>query len=153
MTVFARNAVVAKSRFWKMMRKQNKVKKTNGQILQVKRIFEKNPTTIKNYSILLRFQSRTGVMNVTKEFRDVSLCGAVSQMYSDMAARHHARFLDIDIIGTTVLKPSDVLRPHIKQFLKAHIKFPLLHRVTKKCKKYKTKFLYSRPTTYRMGLQ
>ena len=32
MTVFARNAVVAKSRFWKMMRKQNKVKKTNGQV-------------------------------------------------------------------------------------------------------------------------
>jgi large subunit ribosomal protein L18Ae len=39
----------------------------------VKRVFEKNPNTIKNYSILLRYQSKTGVMNVSKEYRDVSL--------------------------------------------------------------------------------
>jgi hypothetical protein len=32
-------------------------------------------------------------------------------MYMDMAGRHHARYLDIDIIGTTVLKPSQCLRP------------------------------------------
>lgn len=153
MTVFGRNAVVAKGRFWKMMRKQNKIKKTSGQVLQVKRIFEKNPTTVKNYSILLRFQCKTGVMNVSKEFRDVTLCGAVHQMYMDMAARHHAKFLDIDIIGTTVLAPQQCLRPHIKQFLKHRVKFPLLHRVTKKSKKYKATWLASRPSTYRMGLK
>jgi|EP00669_Euglena_mutabilis_P003069 large subunit ribosomal protein L18Ae len=148
MTVFSKNPVVAKSRFWKLMKTQNKVKKCHGQILQVKRVFEKNPNTIKNYSILLRYQSKTGVMNVSKEYRDVSLCGAVHQMYMDMAGRHHARYLDIDIIGTTTLKPSQVLRPHVKQFLRHKIKFPLLHRRMKKEKKNKATFLYSKPNTY-----
>lgn len=32
MTVFAKNSVVGKARFWKLMRKQNKVKKTHGQV-------------------------------------------------------------------------------------------------------------------------
>nr|QLA09624.1 60S large subunit ribosomal protein eL20 [Euglena gracilis]6ZJ3_Lg Chain Lg, Ribosomal protein eL20 [Euglena gracilis] len=151
MTVFAKNSVVGKARFWKLMRKQNKVKKTHGQVLQIRRIFEKNPNTIKNYSILLRYQSKTGVMNVSKEYRDTTLCGAVHQMYMDMAGRHHARYLDIDIIGTTVLKPSQCLRPHIRQFLQHKVKFPLLHRITKKLPQHKATFLYSKPSTYRSG--
>ena len=125
----------------------------NLQVLQVKRIFEKNPTTVKNYSILLRFRCNTGIMNVSKEFRDVTLCGAVHQMYMDMASRHHAKFLDIDIIGTTVLPPAQCLRPHIKQFLAHKVKFPLMHRVTKKSKKYKGTFLRTLPSTYRMGMK
>jgi large subunit ribosomal protein L18Ae len=88
------------------------------------------------------------VMNVSKEYRDVSLCGAVHQMYMDMAGRNHARYLDIDIIGSTTLKPSQVLRPHVKLFLRHKIKFPLLHRRMKKEKKNTATFLYSKPNTY-----
>ncbi len=44
-------------------------------------IFEKHPTTIKNYGIWVRYMSRTGFHNAYKEYRDVTLNGAVEQMY------------------------------------------------------------------------
>eukprot|EP00992_Anisonema_acinus_P008498 TRINITY_DN4596_c0_g1_i1.p1 TRINITY_DN4596_c0_g1~~TRINITY_DN4596_c0_g1_i1.p1 ORF type:complete len:178 (-),score=47.12 TRINITY_DN4596_c0_g1_i1:69-602(-) len=146
-TLFAANHVIAKQRFWRLMRMQNRIKKSVGQILNVEQIYEKNTTTIKNYGILVRFNSKTGVMNFNKEFRDVTLCGAVQQMYADMAARHRARFFDIEVIGTTVLPPSACQRPHIKQFLKHKVRFPILHNVKKNSRKYKTKFVANRPCT------
>ena len=44
-------------------------------------IFEKKPTTVKNFGIWVRYQSRTGYHNMYKEYRDVTLNGAVEQMY------------------------------------------------------------------------
>jgi large subunit ribosomal protein L18Ae len=45
------------------------------------KIFEKYPTKIKNYGIWVRYQSRTGYHNAYKEYRDVTLNGAVQQLY------------------------------------------------------------------------
>ena len=59
------------------------MKKANGQILSVSEIFEKHPTTIKNFGIWVRFQSRTGYHNMYKEYRDVTLNGAVEQVGID----------------------------------------------------------------------
>jgi len=44
-------------------------------------IFEKRPTTVKNFGIWVRYQSRTGYHNMYKEYRDTTLNGAVSQLY------------------------------------------------------------------------
>ncbi len=44
-------------------------------------IFEKKPTTVKNFGIWVRYQSRTGYHNMYKEYRDTTLNGAVEQMY------------------------------------------------------------------------
>ena len=51
---------------------------TDGNEVQ---IFEKKPTTVKNFGIWVRYQSRTGYHNMYKEYRDVTLNGAVEQMY------------------------------------------------------------------------
>ncbi|KAD4982821.1 hypothetical protein E3N88_19492 [Mikania micrantha] len=51
MKLWATNEVRAKSKFWYFLRK---LKKSNGQMLAINEIFEKNPTTIKNYGIWLR---------------------------------------------------------------------------------------------------
>ena len=91
------------------LRKLRKIKKAHGQVLAVNevgpdescplqdpllrptvqltghalvQIFEKRPTTIKNFGIWLRYQSRTGYHNMYKEYRDVTLNGAVEQMYT-----------------------------------------------------------------------
>eukprot|EP00997_Jenningsia_sp_PLL12_P006199 NODE_2744_length_872_cov_78.422843_g2078_i1.p2 GENE.NODE_2744_length_872_cov_78.422843_g2078_i1~~NODE_2744_length_872_cov_78.422843_g2078_i1.p2 ORF type:complete len:150 (+),score=26.08 NODE_2744_length_872_cov_78.422843_g2078_i1:185-634(+) len=117
MTVFAPNYVVAKQRFWRVMRMQNKIKRTNGQTLKVEYIPDKDTLTVKNYSILARFICRTGVMNVTKEFRDTTLAGAVSKMYLEMSGRHHIKYNNIDIVGTTVLKPNQIRSEAVKQFV------------------------------------
>eukprot|EP00993_Chasmostoma_nieuportense_P003951 NODE_4640_length_759_cov_1485.742089_g4481_i0.p1 GENE.NODE_4640_length_759_cov_1485.742089_g4481_i0~~NODE_4640_length_759_cov_1485.742089_g4481_i0.p1 ORF type:complete len:184 (+),score=35.91 NODE_4640_length_759_cov_1485.742089_g4481_i0:79-630(+) len=154
MNVFAKNLVIAKSRFWRLMRKLKKVKRSHGQILQIKTIKEPNVKTVKNYSILIRFQCATGVMNVNKEFRDTSLCGAVHHMYCDMASKHGAKYFDIDIVGTTVLPNNKCIRPNVTQFLKNKVKFPLMHRTTKKEQKYKKNpWLASRPSTYGLGMR
>jgi len=70
-----------------------------------------------------------------KEYRDLTLVGAVTQMYSEMAGRHRARFSSIHIIKVAELEASKCIRPNIKQFLKANIAFPLTHRVPRANKK------------------
>ena len=45
-----------------------------------------------------------------KEYRDVSICGAVEQMYSEMSSRHRARASSIQIRETCVV-PGPMLSP------------------------------------------
>merc|ERR1712085_93142 len=89
--VFAKNTVIARSKFWYEMKRQNKVRKCQGEIVSVSEIFERKANAVKNYGIVLKYLTRTGVVNMYKEYRDNTLCGAVSQMYNEMAGRHSAR--------------------------------------------------------------
>lgn len=41
---------------------------------------EKNARIIKNYGIWLRYDSRSGTHNMYREYRDLTLTGAVDQM-------------------------------------------------------------------------
>ena len=81
MRLFAKNQVLAKSRFWYFMKRLNKAKRSGGELLAVNEIFEKSPMKVKNYAIWLRYQSRTNTHNMYKEYRDITLNGAVGQMY------------------------------------------------------------------------
>eukprot|EP00158_Paraphelidium_tribonemae_P000072 Partr_v1_DN14916_c0_g1_i1_m42898 putative 60s ribosomal protein len=98
MRLFAPNPVVAKSRFWYFISRVHKMKRASGEILGCHQIFERKPLKVKNFGVLLRYNSRTGTHNLYKEFRDTSRNGAVNQLYSDMAARHRARFASVQIM-------------------------------------------------------
>merc|ERR1712176_1127375 len=106
-----------------------KMKKTTGEILDCVEITEKNSRIVKNYGIWLRYQSRSGTHNMYREFRDLTLCGAVSQLYDEMAGRHRCRPRSIQIIRTATLGTKDLKRPNGMQFAKRNVKFPLPHRV------------------------
>jgi len=80
MRVFAKNPVLAKSKFWYHMKRQHKVRKVQGEIVSVQEIYEKHAGVVKNYGIVLRYLSRTETINMYKEYRDTTLAGAVSQM-------------------------------------------------------------------------
>ena len=124
-----------------------RVKKANGQILAVNEIFEKNPTTIKNFGIWVRYNSRTGVHNAYKEYRDVTLNGAVEQLYQEMGSRHRVRASGIQIIKTATVKSSDCKRANIQQFHDSNIKFPLTRRMVRPSSRvYKTTFKAVRPS-------
>ncbi|CAI2379934.1 unnamed protein product [Moneuplotes crassus] len=110
MRVFAKNSVLAKSKFWYFLKKQRRIKKANGEILAVSEIFEKNPTSVRNYGIVVRYRSRTGIHNMYKEYRDVSVCGAVSQMYMEMSGRHRAVHDTIHVVKTVVVETSELRR-------------------------------------------
>ncbi|BAF05719.2 large ribosomal subunit protein eL20-like [Oryza sativa Japonica Group] len=149
MKLWATNEVRAKSKFWYFLRKLKKVKKSNGQMLAINEIFERNPTTIKNYGIWLRYQSRTGYHNMYKEYRDTTLNGAVEQMYTEMASRHRVRFPCIQIIKTATVHFKLCKRDNTKQFHNGSIKFPLVYRkVRPPTRKLKTTFKASRPNLF-----
>merc|ERR1719201_795567 len=124
MRVFARDAVLARSKFWYFMKRQHKVRKIQGEIISTSEIYEKKTGAIRNYGIILRYLTRTGTVNMYKEYRDCSLCGAVSQMYMEMAGRHSAAANSIQIIRTSVLENSEVKRAQVLQFTPQNIKFP-----------------------------
>ena len=148
MNLFAKNKVVARSRFWYFMGRMCRVKKANGQIISVSQIYEKTPTVVKNFGIWFRYESRTGTHNAYKEYREVALTDAIAAMYQDMAGRSRAKSVAIQILKTAELKPEECKRPVVKQFHTQTIKFPLPHRIAKTPKQFKTTFKASRPTTF-----
>jgi large subunit ribosomal protein L18Ae len=87
-----------------------------------------------------------------REFRDVTLTGAVSQLYDEMAGRHRTRPRSIQIIRTSEVAPKDLKRVNGMQFAKAKVKFPLPHRVAsgKRGQKALSSQTFStvRPTTF-----
>lgn len=64
-----------------------------------------------------------------REYRDMSVAGAVTLCYRDMGARHRARAHSIQIIKVEEVKAANCRRPHIKQFHDSKIKFPLPKRI------------------------
>ena len=147
MKLWAKDEVKAKSKFWYFLRKLRRVKKANGQIIATNEIFEKNPTTIKNYGIWVRYNSRTGVHNAYKEYRDTTLNGAVEQMYQEMGSRHRVRASGISIIKTATVKAADCKRANIKQFHDSKISFPMPRRLIRPSSRvYKTVYKAYRPS-------
>jgi large subunit ribosomal protein L18Ae len=152
MIIFAPNAVIAKSKFWYYMHQFRKMKKTTGEILDCVELVEKNARIVKNYGIWLRYSSRSGTHNMYREFRDVTLTGAVSQLYDEMAGRHRTRPRSIQIIRTATVKAADLKRANPMQFAAKGVKFPLTHRVDsgKRGQKALSSRTFStvRPTTF-----
>ncbi|EGD77161.1 ribosomal protein L18a [Salpingoeca rosetta] len=146
MTIFAPNEVVAKSRFWYFLSQLKKMKRSTGQILRITRIHEKRRGVVRNYGIWLRYDSRSNTHNMYREYRDVSLANAVTNLYREMAARHRCRGRSIQIIRTDVIPASKCIRPHTKQFLDSKIKFPLPHR--RFASQFKSRFVAKRPSTF-----
>jgi large subunit ribosomal protein L18Ae len=97
MRVFAKNPVLAKSKFWYHMKRQHKVRKVQGEIVSVQEIYEKHAGVVKNFGIVLRYLSRTETINMYKEYRDTTLSGAVSQMckFSYLMQSHHSQLMFI----------------------------------------------------------
>lgn len=145
MRIFAPNTVVAKSRYWYFLQKLYKAKKASGEIVSINLISESTPTKVKTFGVWLRYESRSGIHNMYKEYRDVSRVGAVETMYQDLAARHRARFRNIHILKVVELaSDDDVKRQYVKQFLTKDLKFPLPHRVPRTRKLYQRQ----RPSTF-----
>ncbi len=147
MQLFASDAVRARSRFWYFLRKLQRIKKANGQIISVHEVRDQNPNIVKNYGVWIRYDSRSGTHNMYKEYRDTTLVGAVTQMYAEMSSRHRARRSSIQIIKTAVVPSSKVRRAQTWQFIKENIKFPMPPSVLPRpsAKRYKTVFQANRP--------
>lgn len=114
-------------------------------------IYEKRPNHVKTYGIVLRYQSRTANHNMYKEYRDVSLTGAVSQLHMDMAGNHRASRDTISIVRTAVLRnKDDIRRPKSHLYRANNTQFPIIRTVPRAShKKYRSIFKATRPKTFR----
>ena len=129
--VFAPNEVVAKSRFWRLMREKHKVKSTHGEVVQCRRLPEKK-IAARNYSIdLCYYCQKVGYTTMTKEVRDVSKAGAVSQVLSHMASQHRARFNNIEVLSVRSISNDQCKRAAVKQFHPKRLSFPVLNKSSK----------------------
>merc|ERR1712142_776610 len=131
MRIFAPDKAVAKSRFWYFLSQLRKLKKATGEIVSVNRIHEKRPLKIKNFGVWLRYNSRSGTHNMYREYRDLTVNGAITQCYRDMGARHRARAHSIQIIRVEPVAANSCRRPLVTQTHDSKIKFPLPCRVQK----------------------
>merc|ERR1712195_119711 len=107
----------------------NKAKKSGGELLAVNELFDRAPTKAKQYGIWLRYESRTDTHNMYKEFRDVTINGAVSQMFAEMSGRHRAQAGSIQIINSAVIASSACRRDHVTEMHQAGIKFPVIKKM------------------------
>ncbi|CAJ0603239.1 unnamed protein product [Cylicocyclus nassatus] len=113
------------SRFWYFVSMLRRVKKANGEILSCKQIFpDKVAGSVKNYGVWLKYDSRTGHHNMYREYRDVTVAGAVTQAYRDMGARHRAQADRIHILKVQAVKAADTKRAGIKMFHDSKINSP-----------------------------
>merc|ERR1712039_489127 len=124
MKIFAKNKVLARSKFWYFMKRINCAKHSGGQILRQTELYDKAPTKVTNYGIWLRYESRTDTHNMYKEFRDTTINGAVGSMICEMAGRHRAQQSAIQILRTAVIPNKVVRRSHVLQMLPKTVKFP-----------------------------
>jgi len=147
MRVFARDAVLARSKYWYHMKRQHKVRKVQGEIVSTSEIFEKNTNSVKNYGIVLRYETRTITVNMYKEYRATTLNGAMSQMYIEMSGRHSGRPETIQIIRTSIVKSTDLRRPATQQVADISARFPKTdNRKRAPVRSLKTIYKASRPT-------
>lgn len=148
MRLFAKNDVLAKSKFWYFMRKLRKAKKTGGEILHVNEISEREPGNVKNYAVWLRYDSRTGTHNMYKEYRALSQNSAISQMYSEMAGRHRALSMSIQVMRIVEITGDQCRRAHVTQLLAPDLKFPTPEAIPMRTKRQRQIVATSRPKAF-----
>ena len=88
------------------------------------KVFEKKAGVVKNYGMVIRYNSRTTPVNMYREYRDVTLNGAISQMYMDMSGKHRALQENIQIIKTSVVPKAELRRKEPILYSRNSIKFP-----------------------------
>ena len=86
-----------------------------------------------------------------KEYRDISLNGAVSQLHQEMAGNHRASPDTISIIRTVVLNTKDeIRRPKSHLYRENGLKFPILRATSRASQsRYRKVFKANRPNTFK----
>ena len=153
--IYAANAVLARSKFWKLNLTKFGLRKSKGELLRVQEVFESGRTIAKNFGIFLKYRSTVGVHNVFKEYRDTTINGAINQMYDEMGGNHRISRERIDIISVSELAKEQLRerKPRALIFADAKaVKYPLWKRTARPTNpKFRATFHTSRPCVMKTG--
>lgn len=128
-TVFAKNAVVAKSIFFKILSKQYKIKATGGRILKCEEIKQADDFVVRNYKIDFTYRTRTGLQNAYKEIRHVNRCCAMNTLFQEFGSRHKLRINDFNIISIAEFAAEEATKPKCLTYGAEGVKFPIFKKV------------------------
>ncbi|RVD92535.1 ribosomal L18A [Tubulinosema ratisbonensis] len=130
MSLFAKNELIARSKFLKQLRIKHKIKSTSAVILKVEeQIEDLTNMTVKNYGIKFVFRSRKGsLQNMYKEFRAISRCDAVDSLFGDMASRHKVKSDDVFIVSINEKQKDELIRQKTIEFAEEGVYFPVFKK-------------------------
>jgi len=81
-----------------------------------------------------------------KEFRDLTMGGAMHQLECEMTGTHRAQTSTIQILGAKQIGSRDLLkRERVLEYAKKGIKYPIVAKTPLRLKKYRSTFLAKRP--------
>lgn len=128
-TIFAKNSVLARSRFFKILNAQHKIKATNGLVLKIEVVAQDNDFVLKNYGINFVYRTRTGLQNGYREVRHINRALAVADMNQDFCGTHKIKASDIFIFKIDIVKDEDLRRARVLAYSGNNVKFPVFNKV------------------------
>ncbi|AFM98758.1 60S ribosomal protein L18 [Encephalitozoon hellem ATCC 50504] len=128
-TIFAKNHVFAKAKFFKILEKKYKIKATKGLIINCERIPEPSFKEVQNYGVRFIYRSRSGVHNAYKECRAISRCGAVDHILRELAGRHKLKRSAVDIISVETIPFESLRRAKTMEFADENVEFPVFTKI------------------------
>lgn len=127
--VFARNEIIARSKFNNLLKSSYKIKATKSMILKIEEVIEDlSEMRVRNYGIQFVYRSRRGLHNMYKEFRSISRCKAVEMLFCDMAGRHRARSDEIRIVSVKELSLEGLRRDRVIEFASDNVMYPVFKK-------------------------
>nr|AGE95152.1 ribosomal protein l18a [Encephalitozoon cuniculi] len=128
-TIFTKNHVFAKAKFFKILEKKYKIKATKGLIIDCKEIPEPSFKEVQNYGIRFVYRSRSGVHNAYKECRAISKCWAIDHVLRELAGRQKLKRSAVDIISVDVVPVESLKRAKTIEFADENVEFPIFTKI------------------------
>ena len=156
MRIFAKNSIIAKSKFWKQMKNQNKLKPSQGEILSVNEIFEKDNKVVRTYGMVIKYHSRSGIHNFYKRIqRCVDLRSSLLDVYAYGRKSQSNGGTLSKLFELQWLRSRMILKgPPSWQYRKSKLRFPIvktLPRATEK--KYRSIFKGKQAKSLQIGMK
>ena len=151
----AQNSAFAKSKFWKIMRTQNKIKKSQGEVLRIQEVHGSSKVEARNYGIYLKYHTNVGDKNMFKEYRAESVKSALDQMYNEMGGNYSVSRDRVDVIKTVELTEEQlrIKKPRCLQYKEtASLAVPVWKKNARpSLPQFRKSFVKVRPTTFKTG--
>lgn len=128
-TIYTKNHVFARAKFFKILEKKHKIKASKGMIINCEEVSEKISGEVQNYGVRFVYRSKKGKHNSYKECRALSRCGAVDSILREVAGRHRLSRSDVDIIDVSVLSFEELKRAKTIEFADENIEFPVFIKI------------------------
>lgn len=126
-TVFAPNEIIAKSKTFNLLRKQYKIKSTQGTILKMAEVPQYTDVKVRTFKITAAYRSKSAIHSLQKEVRDVTKALAVERLYQDLRSRHRAQTATITIIQVEEMEEKDITSKDLLQ-IAGEPKYPLFDK-------------------------